>query len=668
MNEFGQKVYKWVVWIAIIAFVLVGIIKKIDSIANPLVTEEELINELAERSNSEALMAMAGSDEAATGEYVALAAMKAIGGTSVSLCFGQKYENDDDLIQAAVDCGIISKKDLKKKVKADKAKEILGNVEEYFSDFDNYPVFCNVDYNVDIQDTENWDIETIKPDENIAVVSATMEAPKEGQYIILKDDYGIGYFRKIAEVKENGSSYELVLEEWNEPELPVNSYEFAGPVDFSYLTDDSPVDEDEIESDDGGIEETTKNSFPFSPLKSYALFSNRKEGEYKASLEIGGEITIEKEDDNYTFTPTIYGQFSTDKKPILYTVKKDKNGTLKIKKAKDEETKEAREKAAKATVDVLPGKVEEGIEASISFKAYIDELQIYTCCLKKQKEGTVRLNAAKVGLETSFAGKYSGEIPIFEFRAPVAGFDMASVTVGIYLTIGAEGEISLTYGIVDAEIDFEFSNGKGSHHEPKTIVPSFNVNGEISLEGGLVAKAGLHCLFDFVDLVEVEADCTAKVKAEVLEKNEGYEDYPPCVQLSSYAPLLTVKLDVLGDLGQALDCEWNIISEDNAPLKSNTHLERNRNNELKPPIEGTEEVCTHVRLYPSDYNIFGTGFKAAIVGGKSALKAAENRVKEEAERRIQEKADEIAESIESAIEQALDDFFSSLCSSCNCRY
>lgn len=695
MSEFGQKIYKWVIWLAIIIFVVVGVIKKIESIANPLVTKAEWLDEMSEISNNPALDTMTGSEEVATGEFVALACMKAIGMTDISLCFGDEVKTDDELIQAAIGHDIIAKKDLKKKVTSIKAEEIYFAFEEYFNDFSNYRTYGSVDYNVDIVSTDNWNVQSFSPEDNVAVVSGLSSAPEEGGYIILKNDYGIGCLRKIVGVKENGSLYELELEEWNEEGSPIKSLEFAGPVDFSYLADgEVAVNEDE-EPDESETEETVGSIPSFAPLKSYAL---EIEKNYIADIEIGGEITVERSDGETDITPKIYSQVTHDNKTASYNVEKAKNGSINIDKVREAKIAELKKKVEENGYLTFPGTVDETIGATIRFKAHIDGLQLFVSLSNKEDEATVKLNAADVGLEASIAGSYSGEILIAEFEAPIVGgwLNIVSVTIGLYLKVEAGGEISLTYGITNVNMSCGFKDGSSWRNVP-TRKPSFGLNGKISMEGGAAIKVTLNVFGKFIETVEVEVDCTAKVEAEVLEKKDGYDDYPPCVQLSVCAPLVTIKLDVLGNVNKSLDNEWNIMSEDNALLKMQTHVETDKNYELHP-IEGPKEVCTHKEIEP---NVFGTGASAAVnavasIGNnaqenakkklaqqkKEAVNGEKNKVtdavqeridekkkelKEKARKKVEEKAQEVTQEVGETIDDMLNDFFGALCNSCGCK-
>lgn len=163
------------------------------------------------------------------------------------------------------------------------------------------------------------------------------------------------------------------------------------------------------------------------------------------------------------------------------------------------------------------------------------------------------------------------EIPLGEITIPLAG-GLASVDLQLCLVISAEGEISLETRIpVGAHLYYE--NGRKLRRMPMNLsYPQPQCEISAKLELMLQPKATLKVLM-FWEAAEVKLGAGVSAAA----KTSVYPMLQECTDVSIAFPVIKLEASVDPVVTKPLSVEWEIISEDDAPFKWSLHYEQYAN-------------------------------------------------------------------------------------------
>lgn len=181
------------------------------------------------------------------------------------------------------------------------------------------------------------------------------------------------------------------------------------------------------------------------------------------------------------------------------------------------------------------------------------------------------------------------EIPLGEIPIPIV-YGLASVNLQLSLVISAEGSISIEARTpVGAHITYEkgkdirWVNASYNYPEPKI---------EVSAEVGIMLRpeATLTILVLW-DAVDVQCDVGVKVGASAATNGTQI-----CTEVFIAFPVMSLEVTVDPLFVSALSKEWELIAKENAPFRWNRHFEI-----YADGTSGFVEACT----YESSHALFG---------------------------------------------------------------
>ena len=262
--------------------------------------------------------------------------------------------------------------------------------------------------------------------------------------------------------------------------------------------------------------------------------------------------------------------------------------------------------------------------------------------------------SSDVRIEDTMSAKFEDKIPIAELSIPIAATGgIVSVNLKLYLTLSVSGDLTLVYELDDAYSGIRYASSEGVSTPHGHSYEKEEILAKIEFEGGLCGEAAVKA-FRW-DIVDPGINVTAKISAETLERNPGFEEYPNCVQTQIAFPLVSFEVSAGEDsvLGKILDArnvatkaKYDFITEDNAPVKLEYHYEEDLEGKITC-FEGDKDVCTHVTEKEKD----------AIAEMQQSLTDEAQKKKEVAERKAQE-------ALETAIEAAVEKWFEENCGGC----
>lgn len=470
-------------------------------------------------------------NEYASGRFMALTAMKAIGEMKVQARLGtNKKLTDNDYVDCAIENGLIGKEKLKQGFSEKEAQEMLEQFSElYFNVFwqDNME---RVEYREDIVELTVNDI--LQANENVTEIKVTPEMAAnitEGTVIIF--DYaatGLKMARKVSGVNEDNT---LTLSDSLKIEEIVQSLEVS---DISEVSVDNILNYYQLSEHtiNGNIINTNSEHF------------------------LGAKPMLSIENESKGFKISTATEDVDDKKQLSIMVTDNATG-LSYK---------------------IP--INKEVEADCNFEAEldIDKIAVATHLKYTLDEG---VEYAEVALDahSDFSCGLKSEVPIpndkillFETPTPL-GNGAVGVKIQFYLVISTEGTITL-----EAELPMNtcvrYEKGKGICNFKQDISveePGLEANAESDL---MLRTQPTLVLFMTVNVIDAQADIGTTVSAEAIV----HENDMQCVDITAYFPI--AKLSVCGDddvftLVGALNVsgEWEIITSDNAPFKIGLHYE-----------------------------------------------------------------------------------------------
>lgn len=675
MSERGQKIFKWIVWIVLVVIIAFSVWGVYQNINNPTISEERVSEIVVEKVGGEPALVRKPSNKKATGQYTTLAIMDALGDSSIEFLSGKESLSDDEKIALAIENGIVEKGELDKEVSEDSAQEIIDKTLGYYFTMDNYPEKCDITYVSDVFDVSNAEYSSFSEEDEVLII-ASKDVPEIGQVILPRDEFGIAKPRRVDGVEQlEDGSYQLVVSKLENPEELYSEIDFSGKADFSYLLaagDNSPTEEANSDIDRKSI---------WGPVKVYA--AETKEYTTKADIETGGKIAAKDKNGSGEFSYNSYLKITDeDKNETKFSVTKNSKGKLKLEAVRNDLTLEG-EHAAKTAEDyakeAAEGKKDEfkkelSVTDSFSYKVKLKDLQIAASYRNKGNKDDrfvdVRVTS-DVELYWIVEGKFEGKIPITEIEVPIKStLGLASVNLRLYLVVDASGQVSLVYEMDDVYAGMRVDkHGFTTPHGRNKANDRLDITAKVEASIGLCAETAI-TVGDWLDLAEKDlVDPGIEVKmhasAETLKNNEGFENYPQCVQTKLYGP--TVSFDISAGEDSTLywfldlfnltaKASYDFISEDNAPWKKEYHIETELDGATNF-IEGDKDYCTHIKLEEED-----TLDPAEIA--KKRAEEAKKKAEEAARKKAEEARKKAQEEFEKALEDAIERWLEENCGGC----
>lgn len=654
---------------------------------------------LKEGFGRESTPSIAGVGEV-TGEYIAETIYEAFDEKRIAILAGE--EGYDNAVEFAVENGIISRSQVHSVFNEEAARKALQKAWDLYTSDQMYPEYEEIVYKENVVETYDWDV-TIDDDNMSGATVITATAPKEGEILLLKDEYGIVKARKVAQVTDNGSgSYDLELVEVEDISEIAEEISFSGFVDFSSLPPmETPSVSNEsattkVETDSYLIEDRTAsrgtpyvgNFFTDLVDGGKELASDIWEGGKKVVSDIGegiadgveavGDFIGDAVDFMDSVGDAIFGipfgtesdnannikigvnaKITSDKEVEVGTLVKlngvqydfgiNSNGELaskiswdnveaELKEADDDKKKDGDSKKENKKDDSKDtekdsekddnkdeqdkDKGEASAEASISGSVELRDFKVNVSGYLVANQWWDSDNYIDVTVETdilyniTFSGEFEAKsIPIAKVRCPipVTGGTVA-LEMNVYLVVSAEGEISLTWEFEGIHTEVSASVADGLEFDHRVDDKKFEMEVKVEASAGL----GAECAISFCDLDLIDPGFTIKpitVSASILPKNEGFEDYPACVELGIRGIDLEISMaygddnavtKILNAIGADLELTFNALDSSEKPLyKKTLHIEKDKDGKLH-----IEDECT--RVLPPE---IGGSIGGGLIGG-----------------------------------------------------
>ena len=147
-------------------------------------------------------------DDVATGEFIALTAMKAIGCYKVQIYLGlSELPDDKDYLNLALQKEVISKDALQQGMTQEQALEVLSRAQDlYYSELwiDDY---VNIQYQKDVVELKKEDILEVNNDlTQIQITEAALQKVEKNSSVILPENIAGTYVaRKVVDIQKNGT-------------------------------------------------------------------------------------------------------------------------------------------------------------------------------------------------------------------------------------------------------------------------------------------------------------------------------------------------------------------------------------------------------------------------------------------------------------------------------
>jgi len=472
----------------------------------------------------------------ATGEFVALSAMKIICEEKMQIYLNTDKEITDDIyLDTALELSLINESELDEYCEPVVAGEIVKKLKNmYYNEFwpDDYSV---IDYNESV--VEITDENVLKFDKNGSSVDVTTEMLdniSEGSIIVFEDsNTGMKYARKVVHKNESGTvelSDDVKLEEVLES-LVVS--------DIDELTFEDIVEYYDVEETN-----TKKDTLTYGNIDSYIETTKKFSNEIKSK---GYEISLSKDDDSNKLVVEIVDNATGKASEINTNVKIDED--------------------ANCSLEIDIEEIYIGAQAKYTLFGGLEYVDV-----------TVGAVSTITGTIAAFETEKT--IPLFKTPVPL-GNGIIGVDVEISLVIAADGSISFVAEIpVEASISYE----KGKSIKK----PAYDIDVEDPhFEGNCSASASLRLeptlvILSCVDVVDVQAEMGITASAEL----RNQPNMQICGDIKVACPIFTVSVcgdedadTLLGALG--VSKEWEIVTAEKAPKKMDMHFEMLPGGELQ---------------------------------------------------------------------------------------
>ena len=467
-------------------------------------------------------------DEYASGDFIALTAMKTIGEHKVRFYLDTEDTLSDDVYTGlAVELGLIEKKDLQRGFSKEECETVLDKLREvYFGELWKDDTE-SVSYRENVLELAREDILQGNGDcSEIKVADGVLSEVSEGTVIVFEyGETGLKAARKVIGIEGDGKlllSDDVELDEVLDSLVVSDITEVTVENILNYYGSSEGINPVDVRAGNGGR---------FAPAFSAQMQSK------------GFKISVETEEEG-------------GKNVVSIKVTDNDSGTS----------------------YKLP--VQKEVDADCKYQAEVDVDKILVATQIEYHWNT-GLEYAEVALDThtTFSGGISAEasaeserILLCETPVPL-GSGIVGVKIQIYLVLSVEGSITLEAELpVAAGVRYE--KGKGIRNFKSDISvkePDLKVN----CEAGLMLRGEITPVFlMLVDIIDAEADVGVAVSAEMIVRPISMV----CIDASAAFPVITVSVcgdedadTLVGALG--LSGEWEIISSENAPVKFGLHYE-----------------------------------------------------------------------------------------------
>lgn len=457
-------------------------------------------------------------DEVATGEYVALTAMKAIGKYKVQIYMGLEHLPDEkEYLQLAVEKELIPESKLKEGITEEQADDIIQKAYELFYSELWLDDYVDIQYRDDVVELSPEDIIEQKDDiTEIKVQASIADKLSSGTNIVFQDKSAEkDYAKKVVSVDSEGN---VILTE----------AELSEVLQSMVVSDIGRINTEDIFKEYQTLE--ADNIYIVETAFGEKEYKNASDGfQVKLSVE-GGELAVTITDNTTELSQEIPTQ---------------------IKLNMDEEIN--------VTVDV--SNIDVGVQLSH------DGINVNYIDVQVESDITCTGNVA-----------FNESVSVPLFVAPIyLGNGLIGIKIPFYLVLSLDGSISLEAGI-PVKMTCEYTKDSGLRVNQDI---SCTVNAEANCEASVVLRVEPILQLSVLgvleqNLIDLEADVGISATATVTLRNDP--KLKMCAEIHISAPIVTISF--LGDedaeslLGEFIEpYSFDIYTNDNAPYQKGFHCE-----------------------------------------------------------------------------------------------
>ncbi len=435
--------------------------------------------------------------------------------------------------------------------------------------------FCNITYKdgVTVIETYNWIFE----DDGNGMIVATPDAdvPEEGDYILVHDSHRISSARRILSVTDlGGGRYQFETAEVDDPSEVIEEVEFSGSGDFSSYFGEQP------------LAENTKHSFIKASTVDAAGPSDSS-----VNLKISFDCEANSDGEISLSTDAQISEPGKDYIPLSGSEYEYDMG--------DEGADSSGESGDGLEADVSGSY---NLSGSLEIKnLMVDATGQFQFTDIKNSYVNVSMDADEE-LTLVNEGKIEGQIPLCMMKAPIAVTGgVISVYIKPYLEFSVDGKVEVKYEIVGTKFvaNASFSKPAPDFSGSTMGTPQTpEIRASVEAEGGIGVAAGVSVLKQSV--IEPYISFDANIKGEMLPVVKGWENVPPCFELSAGFPVIKVGCVFLSEsdvaeliekvTGWEPNIETYLVTAENAPLHAEGHIETDEETQKLVLVD----ACTHV--------------------------------------------------------------------------
>lgn len=480
-------------------------------------------------------------EELATGEFIALTAMKSIGKHKIWGYLGtEAFVEDATYIDLAIGKGLIKENELDDNFSEEKCEEFLEKFQNlYFGEFWRDD-FCQVEYQDDVIELSENSILDYQEGENKLILSSTLlqEISEGDKFVFQNPDTGMNVYGYIREISENG---ELIFDRVSVDNI-VQKLEVS---DVETLTFDDLI-------------------FPDGDENNYLSYNNMNGSKYYVE-DVG---YFEDQKSSKGFSVSLFTE-EDEYEMMMLCVKVEDNASRKS------------------------HTFETGfrVKGDVSVEVDIDEILVGACIkynyIDKIRYAEVALDAhATIDGEINKCLIEAEKIPLCEAKVPLYG-KILGAKIGIYMIVSADGSIGFE-AEVPTQLAVAYTQSQGiSCMKPEIDIeePKLKIDCEGSM--GVQIEPTLF-LCDDTNIIDAQLDVRVDASGEAIMRPNNMI----CTEIEASYPLIDVSVcgdeeadTLVGNLG--LSKTWNIIDQDEA-FQFNVHHEMRVNGK-----SGVVSKCTY---------------------------------------------------------------------------
>lgn len=487
-----------------------------------------------------------GENEA-TGEFVAITALRAVGENKIKLFLGKEDSLlNKDYLKLAYENNLIKKKQRDKAITSEEAEKILSRAKEL-----SYLLWADdlerITYTKDVVLLNKSDnVVYDEYDSTIQVSEKSLPKIDVGNVVVFEEK-GMKIAKKIEKIDEKGIIY-------------ISNPKLEEIIESLKLSDITTISFNDIKKY-YGFDERDK-------VTDVALLDALNNTNYNVEKIEAHDFNVSNKGFSFSFISS-NEEFSL----IVTDLKSGESYRLPIDLDIDEYIQEDEEDD--------DGEIE--IEATFN----VEDIDIGGQLIwDKGVEYTSVVANANINQNISAKMK-SKELPLFEMAVPL-GSGVVSVELKISLVVSAEGEVSIK-AETPMGINLLYDREGGIRNIPikKTYLePQIETSSKLGIDFGTQAilKA-----FKVVDIMDAKADIGASASAKI----SSY-DTQTCIDAKIVFPIVTLSAmnedTLLGELFEPI--EWEIISEENAIFILDKHFESYTGSTKKSQFV---EKCTYLK-------------------------------------------------------------------------